>query len=114
MIEAYSFGRIKIKGKLYTRDIQINSQGSILPDWQRQKGHIVEKEDVINILDSDTSLLILGKGQPGMMKASENLKKHLENNQIKLVEKPSLQAAELVNQLVKEKKSFAAGFHLTC
>ncbi|MFO7883350.1 MAG: MTH938/NDUFAF3 family protein [Desulfobacteraceae bacterium] len=114
MIEAYSFGRIKIKGKLYTRDIQINSQGSVLPDWQRQKGHIVYKEDVLNILDSNTTLLILGKGEPGMMKASQALKQYLRQNQIELVEKPSSQAAELVNQFVKEKRPFAAGFHLTC
>ena len=114
MIEAYSFGRITIKGKLYTRDIQINSQGRVLPDWQRQKGHIVYKEDVLNILDSNTPLLILGKGEPGMMKASQALKQYLRQNQIELVEKPSSQAAELVNQLVKEKRPFAAGFHLTC
>ena len=114
MIENYGFGRITIHGKTYTEDLQITPSRKIVPQWRREKGHRVDIDDVAGILDKNTRVLVLGKGKPGLMKASKELKAYLARNSIDLVEKPSAEAAEIVNQLANEDKPFAAGFHLTC
>jgi len=38
MIEKYSFGRMTIDGKEYTKDLMILS-GRVRADWWRKKGH---------------------------------------------------------------------------
>ena len=113
MIENYGFGRITIHGKTYTEDILITPSREIVPQWWRKKGHRVDFEDVAGIL-KNTRILVLGKGKPGLMKASNELKAYLDRNGIELVEKPSAKAAEIVNRMVKQDQPFAAGFHLTC
>jgi hypothetical protein len=60
MIEKYSFGKIVVNGVTYTNDIKI-IQGRVVPDWWRKKGHSVGIEDVQDILESKTSVLVIGK-----------------------------------------------------
>ncbi len=114
MIEHYSFGKIVISGNEYRSDILITSSGKVIPDWYRKKGHSVMVEDIRPILDPAVKVLILGKGKPGFMKASAELKQYLQDQQIELIETSSSKAADHVNQLIKIQKPFAAGFHLTC
>lgn len=113
MIEAYSFGNMKIKGKNYTSDLKI-IDGRVIPNWWRKTGHEVDVNDVNDILTSDVEVLVVGKGQPGMMRVSEALKKELLKKGVKLIEKPTAQAYVEFNKLYSEGKKVAGAFHLTC
>lgn len=113
MIEKYSFGCITVKGTLYTRDIKIIGD-VVVPDWWRKNGHWVEADDISDILSAKTDILILGKGTPGLMKPTKELKKYLLPKKIKLIEVPTPEAIDRYNRLVTETKYIAAGFHLTC
>lgn len=114
MISNYNFGRITVNGTEYKNDIRITPQGDVLPEWWRKRGHTVDVEDVQTIVTDDIDVLVLGKGKPGMMKASSVLKKHLDQKGIELIEQNTRKAVDTVNRLLRENRKFAAGFHLTC
>ena len=78
MIEKYSFGKIVVNGVTYTNDIKI-VQGRVVSEWWRKKGHSVGIEDIQDILESKPSVLVIGKGQPGMMRSSKSLRRFLKN-----------------------------------
>ena len=112
MINAYSFGKIRINNIWYTGDLKI-SGGVVLPDWWRKSGHVCSLDDIQDLLQDDLEVLILGKGKPGMMRADRELRRFLEQQGIQLIEQPSAEAVETFNNLYR-KKRVGAGFHLTC
>jgi hypothetical protein len=113
MITEFSFGRIVINGMAHTNDIKV-VKGHIVPDWWRKSGHCVEIEDVQDILDADPEILVIGKGQPGYMNLSENLRKLLEKKEIQLIEEPTSKAIQTFNRLLDVGKNVSAGFHVGC
>ena len=113
MIEQYSFGKIAIKGRMYTNDIKIIC-GRVVPDWWRKNGHRVEIHDIADILKENTDIFVLGKGKPGLMKSTDSLRKFLQKKEIELIEVSTPKAVDTFNKLLKEGKSVSAGFHLTC
>ena len=110
MIEKYSFGKIVVNGVTYTNDIKI-VQGRVVSDWWRKRGHSVDIED---ILESKPSVLVIGKGQPGMMRSSRSLRRFLKKNDIELIEEKTSQAITTYNSLLQQEKEVSAGFHVSC
>lgn len=113
MIESYSFGKIRIKGTIYTSDIKIVQQ-KIFPNWWRKSGHVVSRADIDGFLQNETEIVVLGKGKPGLMKATSELKEYLKNKNIELIEEKTSKAVKTFNRLLKEGKKISAGFHLAC
>ena len=113
MIENFSFGRITVDGITYTDDIKI-IQGKVKPTWWRKSGHRVEVEDIRDIIEAKPSILVLGKGKPGMMKSTPSLCEFLKQNHIELIEEKTSKAINTFNRLFKEGANVCAGFHLTC
>lgn len=113
MIERYSFGQIVIQGEMYTSDLLI-VRGQVIPGWWRVSGHRVEPEDLTQVLAAEPEILVLGKGSPGMMKASDSLRSVLKEQNIELIEQDTAKAAKTFNRMLQKGKNVAAGFHLTC
>jgi hypothetical protein len=113
MITEFSFGRIVANGQTFNNDIKI-VQGIPVPDWWRKSGHSVEIEDVQDVLDADPEILIIGKGQPGYMRITDSLRRHLQKNDIKLIEEPTSDAVKTFNRLLGEGKRVSGGFHVGC
>ncbi len=111
-IEDFRFGVINISGKRYSSDVKIIGNRVISP-WWRSQGHKVFLEDVEDIVE-DIDVLILGQGDPGMMKSDPSLKIYLKNKGIKLIEIPTKEAIIEFNSHVKKQIKVGAGFHLTC
>ncbi len=113
MIEKYSFGSMVIKGKRYTSDLKIIN-GKVVPNWWRKSGHIVVVDDILDILAAKPDILVLGKGKPGLMKSTRQLKEVLQENSIELIEETSESAMLTFNKLFERGEAVCAGFHLTC
>ncbi len=113
MIEQYSFGNIVVNSVRYTNDMKI-VEGKVIPEWWRKRGHSVDVDDVQDILKSGPNIVVLGKGSPGMMKATRALREFLKDRNIELIEEKTTKAVETFNQLLKEGQDIAAGFHLAC
>ena len=113
MITEFSFGRIIVQGQTYTNDIKI-VDGKTVPDWWRRSGHSVEIDEVQDILASKPEILVIGKGQPGYMKITGSLRKHIEEKGIKLIEEPTREAIQTFNRLYGTGNPVSGGFHLGC
>jgi hypothetical protein len=111
LIEEYSFGRIVISGKEYTKDIIIIG-GKVYPNWFRKRGHFLEKEDLGPILEAEIRTLIIGIGYNSVMRVGEGVREYCREKGIKLIELGSREAVDKVNELMGE--GVAAGIHLTC
>lgn len=114
MITEYSFGMMTINGKIYRKDLIILPDGSIHYPWWRSSGHTVSIADVNSILTFCPTDLVLGTGDPGLMKPDNSLIPKLESKGIQVHILPTRQAVQKFNQLTYTDKSCAAGFHLTC
>ena len=113
MITAFSFGRITVDGTIYSHDIKI-VQGQVVSEWWRKSGHRVDIEDITDILQAKPDTLVLGKGDPGLMKSSRLLREYLETHSVELIEKKTSEAIRVFNTLVQEDRRVAAGFHVGC
>lgn len=113
MIERYTFGSIIIMGKQYTSDLKIIN-GQVVSDWWRKSGHVVDVDDVADILNAKPDNLIIGSGSSGLMRISDRLRQHLMDCGIQVIEEPSSAAMKTFNQMYDDGKNVAAGFHLTC
>ncbi len=113
MIEEYSFGRMVVNGTVHGADLKIVGS-RVVAGWWRKSGHAVEVSDVADIFVVRPEVLVIGQGNPGLMKVAEPLKKELALLGIELIEEPTAVAALTFNQLRAVGREVAAGFHLTC
>lgn len=112
MIDSYSFGKIVIDGKTYTSDIIIYPD-KVDDSWWRKSGHLLQREDLTDVLAYHPEVLIVGSGAYGLMKILDETKQFLESKEIVLVVEETKAACDTYNRLKEEKKVVAA-FHLTC
>ena len=111
-VDGYSFGRITIDGKTYTSDVII-FQDRVDPSWWRKEGHLLQAEDLSDIVNAAPSVLVIGTGAYGTMKVPEKTLDHLRSQGMTVhVEKTAL-AVELYNSLSGSSSPVAA-LHLTC
>ncbi len=110
--EAYSFGRITIDGKTYTSDVIIYPD-RIDSSWWRKEGHLLQMDDLSDVIQEKPNVLIVGKGYSGVMNVPEETIKALSEKNIEVYVERTSKAIELYNEMEKDKKIIAA-FHLTC
>ena len=120
MIEEYHFGSITINGETYHHDVEVFWTGQVF-DWWRKESHVINVEDVIDMVEQNPESIVIGTGQSGMAKVTESAKKFIEGRGIKLFIDPTEQAARTFN-IRKEESVEEEGkpekviglFHLTC
>ena len=112
MIESYSFGEIIIDGRRFTRDLIIYPE-RIDPEWWRREGHVLNTEDIEEIIRARPDTLIVGTGNSGVMKIPSQTRSLIESKGIKLISEKTEGACRLYNELCKGERVVAA-LHLTC
>jgi len=113
LIEKYDFGRIKVSGKTYFRDIII-FPNEILPNWWRKEGHNLCMEDLEEIIKRKPDILVIGNGYSGVMRVPRDVVEELEKMGIRVIVKNTREAVKEYNRLAQEGKNVAAALHLTC
>ena len=112
MIDSYSFGKIVIDRKEYTKDVII-FPGKIKDNWWRKKGHELHIEDIEEVFQEAPEVLIVGTGKFGMMKVLPETVNNIKSAEINLIVENTENACKIYNELSKNKK-VAAALHLTC
>jgi len=112
MIDSYAFGRITVNGKDYRADL-IVLPDRILDSWWRKEGHRLCLEDLGEALAANPEVLVIGQGEPGLMKVPEALREELARRGIEVVAAPTRQAVRVYNELAG-KRRVAAALHLSC
>lgn len=115
MIDSYKFGVMVINRKEYTNDV-IVFPDQVVKSWWRKEGHRLYVEDLKELLKEKTKpeVLVVGTGYYGLVKVSAEVKNALESYGIELVAKPTREACQIFNELLKSNRKAAAAFHLTC
>ena len=113
-VESYSFGRIKINGKVYTNDVIVSQDRVINSSWWRKEGHYVHPEDIGEILAAKPEIVVFGTGSSGLMKVSKAVIEELKQRKIDVVQQPTSKAVQTFNHLVEEGKKVVLAAHLTC
>jgi len=114
MIDTYSFGRMIIDGRKYTKDLWILPNGEIVCPWWRITGHELVLADIEELMAARPDLLIIGTGANGVMRLAPGLESVLRARGIRTVVLPTAEAVERYNSLRGEDSGIAACFHLTC
>jgi hypothetical protein len=113
MIESYSFGNMKVRGKSHRNDLKIIDD-QIVGSWWRREGHALYPEDIDDILYSAAETLVVGTGAYGNMRITQDAAKTIEGRGIKLVAVPTKEAVSIFNTLYSQGEKVAGAFHLTC
>jgi len=113
MVEHYEFGKIKIDGKEYERDVLILKDGSV-KDWWRIEGHKLSLKDIDLLIKERPQAIVIGTGEGGVMEVGIEIVKAVINRGIDIVVEKTPVAVEKYNTLLKEGVVVSAGFHLTC
>ena len=109
-IESYSFGRIKIDGKSYSDDVILLGK-EVKSGWWRDRGHMVQKPDLFDVIEYKPDLLIIGTGNSGRMSVPSDLIKKLD---FRVESYETKKACEVYNRKLNESIKLAGAFHLTC
>jgi len=71
MIEKYTSGRIIVNNKTYHQDLKI-VQGQVVDNWWRKTGHLVDVNDMDDILNASPDIIVIGTGYAENMRVSED------------------------------------------
>jgi hypothetical protein len=112
VIESYEFGNIIISGKNYHNDVIVYPD-RVDAKWWRKQGHSLDVEDLKEVIDAKPDVIIVGTGQPGMMRVPERTLKEIEARKIQIKVMPTEQACKEFNRIASEQKVIAC-LHLTC
>lgn len=111
MIESYAFGKIVIDGMTYTSDVVIFPD-RIQDSWRRKKGHVLQIDDLQDILFYRPHVLLIGTGAYGLMIIPDETREFISNKGIKLYSDKTAEACTFYNTM--KKKKLVAAFHITC
>ncbi|VAX32806.1 hypothetical protein MNBD_NITROSPIRAE03-1560 [hydrothermal vent metagenome] len=110
-IDSYTFGRIVIDGKTCTSDVIIFPERVVSPWWRRQ-GHLLQMEDLVEVIRERPEVLIVGKGFSGLMKVPQELMDELGSMGIKVIAEKTTRAVTIFNDY--RGSHVVAALHLTC
>jgi hypothetical protein len=113
LVEAYSFGSIRVRGRTYDGDVVL--AGDTISRWWREEGHLVSPADIAPILATGAQVLVIGTGHSGGMEVSAEAAALCGEKGVELIVRPTAQATRRYNELLLEAKRRVAGaFHVTC
>lgn len=112
MIESYSYGSIIINGKSYYSDVIIYPE-RVKGSWWRKRGHDLCFDDIKEVLDYKSEILIIGKGKFGIMRVSNSVQEEIKKIGIDLFVSKTPEAVKKYNEVLNMKIVVAA-LHLAC
>jgi len=113
MIDDYAFGRITIDGMTYTSDVIIYPD-HVDPSWWRLTGHRLQPEDLSDVFAAEPEVLVVGQGNPGLMRVPEATRRAAAERGIELVVCKTDEACRRYNELAAQGRKVVAALHLTC
>jgi len=116
-IDNTSFGYITIEGKTYEHDIIIRLNGEVekrkkkLSKKYYDTSHIISDEEAKHIYEAGAENLIIGSGQTGMVRFSDEAAEFFKKKNCSVEIMPTTIAAQNWNE---KEGSFIGLFHITC
>lgn len=111
-IQTYRFGHIIIDGAEYNRDVIIFPD-HVRSDWRRRDGHSLALEDLVEVLEDDPEVIIVGRGAFGRLKVAEEVHQLMTERGIELLIFRTEEACKVYIEL-REQQRVIAVLHLSC
>ncbi len=112
-LSGYRHGSIEIDGVEEHRDLIVVGK-AVHRDWRRQKGHLLQMDDLGPVLGDPPHILVIGTGSMGVMRCEPGLAATLAERGITAEILPTAEAVPRFNELVEAGANVAAALHLTC
>lgn len=113
-----SFGSITIEENMYEHDVIINLAGEVSKRNKKLSKEVYGSSHTISINEAEfvyedgAEVIIIGSGQYGVVKLSNEAASFFENNLVKVILMPTKEAIDMWNRK-KENKAIGL-FHVTC
>jgi hypothetical protein len=113
IIASYQFGRIDVDGHAYTSDVIITPE-RVVDTWWREEGHKLAIADLTDVVAAKPDIVVVGTGYLGRMAVSEEARRFLEAQGIRVRAARTRQAVKDFNELQDRQTRVVAALHLTC
>jgi len=113
LIEEYSFGRMKMGGRVYTRDLIVTPEG-VVDNWWREEGHVLKVKDLEPVLGVNVDCVVIGTGYSGAMRVLDEVVQHFSSKGVEVHVADTRRAVRIYNELVRAGRKVLGAFHLTC
>lgn len=110
-VDSCSFGRIVIDGKSYSKDVIIFPHRVFSP-WWRSEGHLLQMDDLAEVLKEKPAILVVGSGYSGVMRVPRKLVEELHSLGVEVRTEKTPDAVNVFNNI--SGKKVIAALHLTC
>lgn len=110
-IDDYRFGHVGVDGNPETRDL-IVLPARVVRNWWRRDGHVLELEDLEDVLDELPERLIVGTGASSRMRPDPATLERLRERGVEVECLPTDRAVVRFGEL--DPARAAAALHLTC
>ena len=116
-IESTEFGNITIDGKKYEFDVVIGLSGKIVKRKKKLSkryygtSHVISKEEAKFVYEDGCTELVLGTGQDGNVRLSEEAAEYLDKKRCKVIAQRTSAAIDTFN---RSRKGTIGLFHVTC
>lgn len=110
-IDFVKFGEIMVDGNVYYSDMIVwwDGEKEFVP-----KDHILDMEIFCMLLRKKPDIVVVGTGQQGMVRISDEVRHVAKDKGIKIFEETSAKAADIFNAMIAASKNVVAYIHTTC
>ncbi len=113
-IDSYRFGRIRIDGADYEKDVLVLRDSVLSPWWRQAGGHVFAPEDLEPLITLAPEVVCLGTGYFGRVTVHEATVEAFRGGGSQVLVARTGRVVEEYNRLVHEGRDAAAALHLTC
>ena len=104
---------MNINGRVYRDDLKIFPD-KIKADWWRDKGHLLQTQDIEDVISFHPNFLVIGQGYNGNMKIDADVKKKLEDEGIQFNASNTREVIHVFEKKRENNENVVGIFHLTC
>ena len=113
-IDSYSFGRIRIDGIDYSKDVILLRGEVRSPWWRAAGGHVFAPTDLEGVVAAAPEIVVLGTGYFGRVKVLDETLTAFADAGSEVVVERTGNAVKSFNRLAAEGRDVTAALHLTC
>jgi len=113
MIDSTKFGEITIEGKTHYSDVFVYWDGEV-EETRTFTRHLFSKEELNILLKKNPEVVIVGTGDSGFLKVSDDARAIAKEKDIELIELITSEAIRKFNELVESGKKVVAFMHVEC
>lgn len=114
VIDDYRFGRIRVDGTDYDKDVLLLRDRVQSPWWRQAGGHVYAPEDLAPVISIAPEFVCLGTGYFGRVRVQDETLEAFRATGARVVVARTGQVVEEYNRLVQGGRDVVAALHLTC